>query len=262
MALSKPEQVALPRRNYWLSISGSSGSVWPAYAQGFTSYNLATSGQWIVDSFAVIKEALKTQNPKVLILGSNTMYEPVPSKIYEFAEYLPLFIYHEFFFNTTLEKGTIDKDKGANLSKVINAYTGSSDYMNKQTDLQTINETALQYLQRIKQLCNEKGILMIIVSAPSSKNWTEGKHRAIQQWCDQNDVSFVDYNEPEKQQEISFDWSTDTRDKGDHVNITGSIKVCRDLGTYLSSLKILPDHRGDSSYQEWEEDYENSQYYQ
>jgi hypothetical protein len=266
---NKKKRVEAESKNTIDAIFAGDSETWAAFGplqlyheHGFTSYNLATSGQWIGDSLEMIKGALKTQTPKVLILGANTMYESVPGKSYELAEYLPLFYYHEFFFSTTLGKGTTDKNKGANLSKAINAYTGSSDYMNKQTDLQSINETALQVLQSIKQLCDEKGILMIMVSAPSAKNWTEGKHLAIQQWCDENDVSFIDYNESEKQQEIALDWSTDTRDKGDHVNVTGSIKVCRDLGTYLNSLNLLPDHRSDSSYQKWEEDYESSQYYQ
>lgn len=232
------------------------------HEQGFTSYNLGTSGQWIGDSLSITKEFLKTQSPKILIFGANTLYEGTPNKNYELAEYLPLFFYHEFYFSTTLGKGKIDKNKGAYLSKTISPYEGNLDYMSQQTEIKSINESAMQILQSIKQLCDENGILMIMAAAPSAKNWTEGKHLAIQQWCDENDVSFIDYNEQEKQQAIALDWSTDTRDKGDHVNITGSIKVCRDLGTYLNSLNLLPDHRSDSSYQKWEEDYESSQYYQ
>jgi hypothetical protein len=232
------------------------------HEQGFTSYNLATSGQWIGDSVVMVKKVLKTQSPKILVLGANTIYENLPENYYMLSKYFPLFFYHEYYFSTTLGKGKNDKNKGANLSTIIKAYEGSTDYMSRQMDIQKINENNLLNLQSIKQLCEENGILMIMVAAPSAKNWTEGKHLAIKQWCDENGVSFIDYNEQEKQQEISWDWSTDTRDKGDHVNITGSIKVCRDFGTYLNGLNILPDHRDDPSYQEWEKAYNDSSFYQ
>jgi hypothetical protein len=265
---TKKKTVALETQDSIDTVFVGDSETWAAFGplqiyheHGFTSYNLATAGQWAGDSLVMINDVLKTQNPKVLVLGANTMYENVPDKLYALSEYLPLFFYHEFYFSTTLGKGKRDKNKGANLIKSVKPYEGSEDYMSRQTEAQAIGPNNLQMLQIIKQVCDENGILMIMVAAPSAKNWTEGKHLTIQQWCDENNVSFIDYNERDKQEEIAFDWSTDTRDQGDHLNVYGSIKISSNFGTYLKELGILVDHRNDSSYQEWEEDYESNQMY-
>lgn len=61
-------------------------------------------------------------------------------------------------------------------------------------------------------------VLIVMVTSPSALNWTEGKHKAVSNWCQENQIMYVDYNETEEMRRISYDWSTDTRDNGDHAN--------------------------------------------
>lgn len=56
------------------------------------------------------------------------------------------------------------------------------------------------------------------------------------------------------QEETGMDFSTDYYDK-DHVNIFGAQKYTEFVGNYLMENYSLADHRGDSAYAAWEEDY-------
>ena len=70
------------------------------------------------------------------------------------------------------------------------------------------------------------------------------------------------YNEQKEFNQLSFDWATDTRDGGDHVNLNGSKKICTDFGKRVSERYSLTDHRNDSEYTEWEERYKSLGLYQ
>ena len=227
---------------------------------GISSYNCATSGQWIYDSLVIFRKVLTTQNPKVLVLGADAVYSNVSEDDFNFSQKFPLFHYHGYFTENSLMKAS--KTKGANLSSKVVPYTGSLDYMDNATETQTIPTFNEKYLNQLYQLCREKGIELVMVSVPSPKNWTLAKEKGIQAWCDANQVTYIDYNSTKNAARIGIDWSTDTRDGGDHVNISGSNKVCQDFGKMLLENDSLQDHRTDSAYAEWEKLYSTSQYYQ
>ena len=94
----------------------------------------------------------------------------------------------------------------------------------------------------------------MLVSAPNPLYWNTAKHNAIQAWCDQNQVTYVDYNL--KLDELNLNWQEDYRDGGDHLNSMGAKKFIKALGQYLQENYNLSDHRNDSQYADWEEDYQ------
>lgn len=55
---------------------------------------------------------------------------------------------------------------------------------------------------------------------------------------------------------MGIDWANDTRDKGDHLNHYGAVKVSHYLGKILTEKYSLPDRRNDANYAFWKEDYE------
>ena len=52
---------------------------------------------------------------------------------------------------------------------------------------------------------------------------------------------------------VPVDWQTDTRDAGDHTNLSGAMKVSSFIGKYLSDTYSLPNHAGDEAYRSWNE---------
>ena len=57
-----------------------------------------------------------------------------------------------------------------------------------------------------------------------------------------------------KEEEIGLDWSTDTYDKGLHLNVYGAEKVTSYFGKILAENHGLADHRADAELSEiWNE---------
>lgn len=221
---------------------------------GFTSYNCAFPGQWTYDSLAVLKKTLQYQNPSTVVLEANLLYSAPNVLKFNLFQYFPVFHSHGYYKMLGL-KHNPDKSKGANINSQCNAYTGDINYMSKKVKRNKFHGKNLEYLNELLSYCKEKNIQVIIVSSVSALNWTEGKHLGVQAWCDEKDVTYIDYNEPENYNRLSFDWSTDTRDKGDHVNQSGSDKICSDFGKILVEKYALPDHRQDVEYSSWQSIY-------
>jgi hypothetical protein len=56
----------------------------------------------------------------------------------------------------------------------------------------------------------------------------------------------------DRMKETGFDWMTDSRDGGNHLNYSGAKKISVWLGNYLVKDYQLEDHRKDSRYQRWQ----------
>lgn len=223
---------------------------------GIASYNCSTPGQWTGDSAKILIKALKRQDPSVVVLETSAIFSnPNPIK-YALSEILPVFHYHNYYKNTAVKYGD-QKTKGANLNASTVAYTGTADYMSSNMQEAVLDKNSLNGLNTILELCNEQNIDLVLVSAPSALTWTTGKHLAVARWAEENAIPYIDYNEKDEFNQLSFNWSTDTRDGGDHVNLSGSKKVCTDFGKRISEMYSFVDHRSDSAYAEWEEKYKS-----
>lgn len=242
--------------------------------QGFTSYNTGSRAQRITDSYAILEEELKRQSPKVVVLEVNTLFTQdtlynTSDQTEAFVEKLiPMVHYHSFYkqlaipelisgMNAEYAKASVLK--GFWYRSISVPYTGRKDYMKSEVNELSISDETKEYLEKITSLVQEKGIQLVLVSSPSPKNWTEGKNKSITEWAIEHDVPFLDLNE--KLDEIGIDWSTDTRDGGDHVNFSGTMKINGYIGSYLKETYQLVDHRRDNTYQSWSDLYASSKIY-
>ncbi len=120
--------------------------------------------------------------------------------------------------------------------------------MKSSTEKQTIPPRCKTYLKRIAKLCKENDAQLILVSTPSTKNWNSKRHNAVASVAEDLDLTYLDLN---TQDDISIDWSTDSRDKGDHLNYFGASKVTDYISSYLKETKLFTDKRKDSNYESW-----------
>jgi hypothetical protein len=227
---------------------------------GIASYNCATPGQWTGDTVAVLKNTLKKQTPSVMVLETSTLYSYPNHQKYLLSQKVPVFHYH-YVLKDFKQKFGGRKAKGANIVTTAVPYTGSTDYMSLNTASSPIDSLSQEYLDEVLQICKDNNITLLMVTSPSALNWTEGKHQAVDAWCMQNQITYIDYNEKDEMQKISIDWSTDTRDGGDHLNLSGSKKITTDIGKYLSKNFSLTDHRNEEEYAEWAKIYAGSKLY-
>ena len=74
-------------------------------------------------------------------------------------------------------------------------------------------------------------------------------HNALELWAAEHDVAYLDLNL--QSDAIGIDWSTDSKDGGDHLNASGAEKFSRYMSVILDEEYDLPDHRGDPAYETW-----------
>lgn len=215
---------------------------------GFTSLNLCTPGQFMYDTYVLLKNTYKKQKPKLVVIDANMMFSFLNPLKFILLQNFPIFHYHNIDTNKISEE--YFAKKGFNEYEGVVGYTGSLDYM-ESWKRNTLSKQAMQYLDKINQLCKENESQLLLVNTVSPLVWSNVRHEIIQKWCTDNNVNYVDYNSSEQLETIDFDFSNDFRDGGDHVNLNGSRKICKNLGNYIKQNYAVEDHRKDSSYQEW-----------
>ena len=178
----------------------------------------------------------------------------------DFITYLfPLLRYHDRISELTMEDFTALFTPAEAIS--YNGYLMKTGVvpMEEATDPASpypdalISETAFSYLDRMRTLCEENGIKLILVKAPTD-NW---KYHWYDDWNDQivayaSQYHLPYYNFIGMEQEIGIDWTTDTYDAGIHLNVSGAEKLSRYFGEILVSAHGVSDLRSDKTLsEEW-----------
>lgn len=228
---------------------------------GITSYVCGTPKQSLCESYRFISKTLKTQKPKIVMMETNALFRKYSLKKYvqfKGEDFFPIFEYHNRWKTLKKEdlKFNIDytRDetlKGFRLSKKIKAAQ-VKNYKKKTDKVKDIPSWNLHYIKKIQDLCQDNHIELILVSTPSTKNWNYAKHNSLVQLSKEMKIEFLDLNLVDQ---IKINWNKDTRDKGDHLNYNGAIKVTKYLGQYLSQNKKLKSHKQDKYYSKWNDDF-------
>jgi hypothetical protein len=108
----------------------------------------------------------------------------------------------------------------------------------------SFGENSWYYLDRMVQLCREKGTQLVLIKAPAlSPVWWEQWDTQIETYAAENDLLYI--NMLDYQDEIGIDWQTDTYDTGLHLNVYGAEKASKWFGKILSEECGVSDRRGD-----------------
>lgn len=228
---------------------------------GFTTYITGTPAQLINTSYDFLKKALKTQKPKIVILEAYNIFRDVSIERVGKSfvqEFLPVLFYHNRWkslgwrdFNFQVNYTWTDELKGYNFSKKL-VPSQNDNYMQKNKKNSKISSINMFYLDEIRKLCEEENITFMLLNTPNYKGWNYTRHKVILEYASKYQIDYLDMNI--LNDEIKIDWTKDTRDKGDHLNYSGALKVSKYLGGYLTSKMELSDHREDKNFASWNKD--------
>lgn len=256
--------------------------LWREY--GISAYNLATSAQPLNLTYYAIKEALKTQNPKVVVIDvSVVLPKDQPNDQLEtmnlqtgmkysvnqmealtdhadkdhFMEYLLRFpCFHNNYSDLT--KKSFENTKYFQFP--ITGAAGFKGYINDDFDYHPeVFPTELAYtedpdaeeryaaLEKINNLCVENGTQLLMILTPSV-NYME--FEAAQRFAADYQVPYINFMT--LLNEIGINGEGDMVDEV-HCNYYGASKVSRYLAQYVMNNFGVVSHAGEAGYESWDE---------
>ena len=111
----------------------------------------------------------------------------------------------------------------------------------------TLPEVGFAYLEKMRTLCEENGVELILIKAPTNNwkyYWYDEWEEQIVSWANEKGVDY--YNFIPLDEEIGLDWNTDTYDGGVHLNVLGAEKLTSYFGKLLTEKYGFTDRRGDA----------------
>lgn len=225
---------------------------------GITSYVCGTTEQVLSFSYELLIKAEKKQNPKIVVLETNTVFREVTNTkafINKAEGLFSVFKYHDRWKNLQPKSWQInenkiydERSKGYLFNTTVNAAS-TQGYMTPTDEKETIPTDNVKYIKKIRDYCRKNDAELVLVSVPSTKNWNYAKHNAIAELSDKLGIEYVDMNTLQK--EIPIDWKNETRDEGDHLNYYGAVKATSYMGKYFEASGFFENKKNDPEYAEW-----------
>ena len=226
---------------------------------GIASYVCAGVDQRLYQADEYLDIALSRQQPRLVILETNILYRDhgaLEGLAYQAERYIPALRYHDRWkdltlrdLNPTVQHTSIVKEKGVYPKYEIDP-ADTSNYAIP-TEVQTPAPSQNQrLLAKMAKKCAASGAELILVSAPTTRNWDYTRHNALSRLAQNLGLRYYDLNlMPE---EVPIDWALDTLDRGDHLNVTGAQKVTAWVQEFFIDMKLFTDHRGRDAYAHWD----------
>ena len=147
-------------------------------------------------------------------------------------------------------------NKGMAYANTVKAYPFGNEYMQLSGGKHAmLSEEKLNQFQKIYDLCDRNGIRLVLLTVPSANTWNKGKSDTVKQLAKKYDLTYYDYN---RQLPAGFDWATDSKDGGNHLNYAGASAVTKDLAKKLTDdLTMNPTSLTKEQKQQWKKDYEH-----
>lgn len=147
-------------------------------------------------------------------------------------------------------------NKGMAYANTVKAYPFGNEYMQLSGGKHAmLSEEKLDQFQKIYDLCDRNGIRLVLLTVPSANTWNKGKSDTVKQLAKKYDLTYYDYN---RQLPAGFNWVTDSKDGGNHLNYAGASAVTKDLAKKLTDdLTMSPTSLTKEQKQQWKKDYEH-----
>lgn len=245
--------------------------------KGITAYVRGTSQQLIWQSYYILEETFRYEIPKAVVYNVNAMRyaEPVNEAFNrltidqmkwssqkigiirasmtekeDFWSYVfPILRYHSRFDELTgedlkyLVKTRDNTWNGHLVNQEVNPV-GTLPTKRMLPDYQ-FGDICYEYLDKMRQLCEENGVELILIKAPSLyPYWYEEYEAQIQAYADRHGLAY--YNFLNDAETMGIDYQTDTYDAGLHLNLPGAVKLSRWFAEILAEQHNIPDRREDA----------------
>ena len=252
-------------------------TLWEEY--GITSYIRGSAQQLAWHSYYLLEDTLRYETPKAVVYNvlalkygepqsevynrmtldgmelSLTKLEAIYASMTEgesLASYLfPLLRYHSRFGELTAEdfRYLFSRDTVSHNGYLMQTEIrpGKSQIPPSPLADYTLPERSMEYLEKMRVLCAEKGIELILIKAPTNDrkyHWYDEWDEQICAYAAENGLAY--YNFINQVDEIGIDWSTDTYDAGVHLNVYGAEKLTSYFGGLLSREHGLQSRKGES----------------
>lgn len=236
--------------------------------KGITSYAAGVSMQNMCSVYYMLDEILKYQKPKVVILELDNFFETRGKDSREealkdtYETCYPLFRYTPLWEELkdqpyTQEEAAYTRTftRGYYYSNKVQPYRRGYSYMGRKTGEEPMVAYTKKYFPKIMELLEENNCQVIFLCLPSRTSWTYRKHNTVEKYAQKYNVPYIDMNIDAYN--LGFNWKTDSRDAGNHLNYNGATKVTTFLGDYLTQNYSLTDHRENPEFSDWNNDYLN-----
>ena len=249
-------------------------TMWEDY--GITSYIRGSAQQLIWQSYYLLEETLEYEKPKAVVFNVLSMKYDTPQKeAYnrmtldgmkwskskvddirasmmedeEFADYVfPILRYHSRWQELTSDdfKYLFTRRPVSQSGYYMRIDVKPAQTFPKPKKLANyeFGENSWKYLEKMRKLCEEKGIQLILVKAPSLyPAWYDEWEDQIKEYAKTYELPY--YNFLELTDEVGIDFTKDTYDGGLHLNLAGAEKMGAYFGKILREEFQVPDRRND-----------------
>ncbi|MBD5469556.1 MAG: hypothetical protein HDR19_00135 [Lachnospiraceae bacterium] len=239
---------------------------------GITSYNLSCEQQNLVISYYWLKEALRFQKPKAVVLETFYLFndqftssEAYIRKAIDYMKWSNVKVQaiedicsidtnqtkNSYYF-TNLRFHTRWAELSENdfsYSKMSSHYemkgfsttfdqANDNDYVPLYTEgndeTTKADELMQRYIEKISALCATNDIKLILVKTPAPSQKI-GKYNTTKQLADTLNVKFYDFNTMQLYNDIEFSYDSDMMDTNGHTSFKGAIKITNYLGNLLQT---------------------------
>ena len=249
-------------------------TMWEDY--GITSYIRGSAQQLIWQAYYLLEETLEYEKPEAVVFNVLSMKYDTPQKeAYnrmtldgmkwskskvddirasmmedeEFADYVfPILRYHSRWQELTSDdfKYLFTRRPVSQSGYYMRIDVKPAQTFPKPKKLANyeFGENSWKYLEKMRKLCEEKDIQLILVKAPSLyPAWYDEWEEQIEEYAKTYELPY--YNFLELTDEVGIDFTKDTYDGGLHLNLSGAEKMGAYFGKILRDEFQVPDRRND-----------------
>lgn len=243
---------------------------------GITSYDFCANEQPMWISYYYIKEALKHQDPKVIVLDVFTVYgedyeqegvthinlddlpmsfnkiaairDSVPEGM-RYSFYFPLAKYHNTWTDFYEGKAELSFYHERDPYKGYSPFVFAADYeafakpeVAGQKESEPIPERAKTWLYKIIDLCRQENVPLVLIKTPNGNAERQKLYNSVAELAQETGTPFLNMN-------VLLDGQA-------HINVLQAEKVSLMMGEYLTANYRFVDKRQDPDYVQWAADAE------